>query len=452
MRKYYLYSSFFIVFIGIFTWRLRSFDVSETLSVNHAIFYYFTWCALYLIGVRLFRKSANREGIQIVLISAVVARLFFVFLPIITTSDIYRYLWEGYLVRSGVNPYLYAPEAAELLSFRTEYWGEIEHGHLAAIYPPVAQYLLALFCHTVFSWKMFLLGCEIATLYLILQILHLKRLPPGRVAYYALLPVPLLETVYGGHLEGALVPLMLGFVYLAELIRKEARDHGEIVRKRRLLLAGVIAAAAGLVKFVSFFPVAVYLVRCRKEIGTEAVARIGASTVLSCVILTAPFVIAGPELFASLFAYLSHWRFNDSFLHLLGSLQSVDWSDLGSFAHIKWLLLIVWILIVGTMIYLRASWLTISLYGFSLYLLLSAVFHPWYILWAAPFLCFVRSTAVVYLALAVPLAYSAQMARADDVAVMVKVIEFLPVYILLARRVLREYRRREQRKLREVSA
>ncbi|MEO0771021.1 MAG: hypothetical protein AAFY72_16635 [Cyanobacteria bacterium J06649_4] len=54
-------------------------------------------------------------------------------------DDIWRYLWEGHIQNLGFNPYLIAPDAVELLPFRFDWWWQMNHPHLPAIYPPVTQ-------------------------------------------------------------------------------------------------------------------------------------------------------------------------------------------------------------------------------------------------------------------------------------------------------------------------
>ena len=55
-------------------------------------------------------------------------------------DDIWRYLWEGLLQTQGFSPYDYAPNAEILVPLRTEWWSQINHPDISAIYPPVTQF------------------------------------------------------------------------------------------------------------------------------------------------------------------------------------------------------------------------------------------------------------------------------------------------------------------------
>ena len=68
---------------------------------------------------------------------AIATRL--ILLPMYPGDDIWRYLWEGNIQNLGFSPYDFAPNAAELIPYRTEWWSQINHSGVTAIYPPLSQ-------------------------------------------------------------------------------------------------------------------------------------------------------------------------------------------------------------------------------------------------------------------------------------------------------------------------
>lgn len=60
-------------------------------------------------------------------------------LPMHPGNDIWRYLWEGRLQNLGINPFVLAPTAPELVPLRTEWWSLINNADVSAIYPPITQ-------------------------------------------------------------------------------------------------------------------------------------------------------------------------------------------------------------------------------------------------------------------------------------------------------------------------
>ena len=88
---------------------------------------------------------------------------------------------------------------------------------------------------------------------------------------------------------------------------------------------------------------------------------------------------------------------------------------------------------------LRSSYLTVGMI-----LLLTTTVHPWYLLWMAPFLAIYPSPAWLYLSLSVGLSYhSAYLAIPgepwEDV-VWVKVLEYVPFFVLATWSMLRQIR------------
>ena len=68
---------------------------------------------------------------------AILTRLLLLFMH--PGDDVWRYLWEGYIQTQGFSPYELAPNAAELVPYRTEWWSLINHKGVSAIYPPITQ-------------------------------------------------------------------------------------------------------------------------------------------------------------------------------------------------------------------------------------------------------------------------------------------------------------------------
>ncbi|NER37652.1 MAG: glycosyltransferase [Oscillatoria sp. SIO1A7] len=61
-------------------------------------------------------------------------------LPMYPGDDIWRYLWEGHLQNLGISPYRFAPDAAELVPYHTEWWHLVNNPDTSAIYPPLTQW------------------------------------------------------------------------------------------------------------------------------------------------------------------------------------------------------------------------------------------------------------------------------------------------------------------------
>jgi alpha-1,6-mannosyltransferase len=182
--------------------------------------------ALYLAAswLVLTRAGPDRVVLALVLGIGLLFRLAVVPSPVWLSSDPYRYLWDGRVQLAGVNPYRYAPAASELAHLRDQsIHANINRPTKRTVYPPGAEMLFALVAavapSSLVGWRLFLLGCEIATCGLLLRLLDRMGRPPTGVILYAWAPLAVWEGVQAAHVEVAFLPALL----LALLCRQEGR-------------------------------------------------------------------------------------------------------------------------------------------------------------------------------------------------------------------------------------
>jgi hypothetical protein len=120
-------------------------------------------------------------------------------LPMYPGSDIWRYLWEGYIQHYGVSPYQFAPNAPELEALRTSWWMNVNLPEVSAIYPPLTQFgfrLLAALAPSVLLFKLAFVAADLLICYLLA-----RRFPYRQVTRYAWNPVILYSFAGGGHYD-----------------------------------------------------------------------------------------------------------------------------------------------------------------------------------------------------------------------------------------------------------
>ncbi|MEM9931662.1 MAG: hypothetical protein AAF840_17785, partial [Bacteroidota bacterium] len=180
-------------------------------------------------------------------------RVALVFAFPLLSDDVYRFIWDGNLVAAGINPFTQLPafylEAGnEVPGLTKELFAKLNSPDYYTIYPPVAQ---AVFTAAAWlsptSWygaavvmKLFLLACELGTLWIMWQLLgastqvqgkvkeqstlppeqrttepknHLSKEPPNQrtnhLLYYWLNPLILVEIMGNLHFEGAMIFFLL---------------------------------------------------------------------------------------------------------------------------------------------------------------------------------------------------------------------------------------------------
>ena len=77
--------------------------------------------AVYLVAVLMVtHRPATRHGIWVVLLVAAAIRLPLIPAPPFLSTDLYRYVWDGWVQAKGVNPYRYVPADPALGSLRDD--------------------------------------------------------------------------------------------------------------------------------------------------------------------------------------------------------------------------------------------------------------------------------------------------------------------------------------------
>src|SRR5246127_2983463 len=119
------------------------------------------------------RRVFPSKTLWIIFIGAVLFRVLFLPLdPPRLSTDIYRYIWDGRVQGSGINPYLYLPVDPRLSGLRdSAIYPHINRKEYArTIYPPVAQmffFVATRVTQSVPGFKSIFIGIDLITILLI---------------------------------------------------------------------------------------------------------------------------------------------------------------------------------------------------------------------------------------------------------------------------------------------
>jgi rSAM/selenodomain-associated transferase 2 len=335
------------------------------------------------------------------------------FLPLAPASDVYRYVWEGFVQTRGLNPYLLAPADAGLAPLAAGPMAAVlplvNHPELTAIYGPLAQlvfWLLAALRPEPFFFKCVFGAMDAITLLLLGWLLARRDLPAGRLFYYAANPLPLVFIAGEGHLDSLMTVLLL----LGMALMLAARPG------KAFFCIGL----AAMVKYLAWFAVPFLLTGRNWRYAPLCLVPLG---------LFAPYADAGGGLFASLLLFGTRLHYHDGLTDLLRLLFGAAALPLAALV-----LLGAWLAIFLTVHEpLRAVFLA----GGALLLCLPTL-HPWYLLPLAPLAAALASPAWLFLqaALAAAALPAADLARQTGIFQEVrwhKLLAYLPGAGMLAR-------------------
>lgn len=382
-----------------------------------------------IILVQRGEESVTQQ--RIIMLAGLLFRLALLPIGPFTSTDIYRYVWDGRVQAAGINPYRYAPPAPELAMLRDqEIYPNINNPSLPTIYPPLAEgfFFIAykigqLGVGGIVGIKLLALIADLAALALLWRLLARQKMaPPSYLVIYWWAPLIILEFFISTHVDALGVPLLLLFLYY--------------MQKEQLNRAAAALAGAALIKLlpVVFLPAIVW------RLGVKRSVKFLAIFALVLVIGYLPFLTVGTGVFFSLFTYMRSWTYNSSVYSVLETITSTPMAA----RAICYLAIIGWAAVVA--IRLAGERLTSAMFWtlVGLYLFFPTVF-PWYLSWLVPFTVFERARASwIFLAL-VPISYWLQAGYNDPhivlEGVIVRMIEYAPLLLLVVQKLAGKYQR-----------
>ena len=299
------------------------------------------------------------------------------------SDDLYRYVWDGWLSVSGVNPFRFVPSAPELSAFQSsDLFRALNSPEYHSIYPPLSQ-VVFLAGGVVYDWAgwpaaayavkgvfMLLEGTGVVLLVAAARAMGIRT---GAVALYALNPVALVTLTAGGHSESGLV---LGFGLMA---------YGVASDRRRLSWVGLVLASAA--KGIPILLAPLLLRRQWTNAGPREAVLAPLPAIALGLGLLAPFYFPGAmqAIGSSANLYVQLFEFNAGLYFLLKEaglwVTGEDWGKtIGPALRVAFLsgVALIWL---RWPIRAAAGLLRASLAILGLYLVTATTVHPWYIIW-----------------------------------------------------------------------
>ena len=278
------------------------------------------------------KKEPNLHNVLVVFIVAVLARLILLPSVPIHENDVYRYIWDGKVALSGINPYKYSPQQAQikpenqesqtyddflkLKELRDEnrtFYNRIGYKDVSTIYPPLTQFVFMVSTFlgrgSIWFMKFLFILFDLAAIFLIYKILQLLKLNPLNVVIYAWSPLVLKEFANSGHYDSVAILCVVASVYF--------------ILSSRTKIAGVMMGLGVLSKFypLIFVPFFLKLKQYKSFIIALSVSVIG----------YLPFFAWGRtnllEIFSGLNSYTKSWSINGFIFEMTHSTLSLVFQD-----------------------------------------------------------------------------------------------------------------------------
>jgi len=339
------------------------------------------WALAWVIAVAAAFRLPRRVAVVAILGAGIGLRIAALAGGPTTSDDLYRYSWDGRAQAAGVDPYAYAPNSPAVIGLRDPWlWPDtagcaalhrragctrINRAPQRTIYPPVAEawfgavYRLAGDGARHKPWQVAGLFTELGVLALLPVALRRNGRDPRWLALYALSPVPVLEVVNNGHVDGLAVVAIVAALAVIPGRPTWWRD----------VAAGALIAVAALVKL---YP-ALLIVALAGMGGARryrSLVRAGVTAAVLGVLAYLPHVVrVGRRVLGYLPGYLNEEHYNTGARFLLASLTRLPAGPVSVLALAG---VVAWVLVRRPPVPVAASLL------FGTVLLTASPVQPWY--------------------------------------------------------------------------
>lgn len=307
-------------------------------------------------------------------------RFIFLFsLPALST-DFYRYIWDGNLIASGINPFSYRPSqllddpAIGVSGISQELFQKLNSPDYYSVYPPVSQFVFWVaaviggqnILLNVIVMRLFIIGAEIGTASLLIKLFKTYGFDQKFTILYLLNPLVILEFAGNLHFEALMIFFVLGAVYF--------------MKKQNYLFSGGFFAMAISTKLIPIIFLPFILKRIRKRESVIVYLTTGVITLFTFLPVLNSMFINGFT--SSLALYFQKFEFNASIFYLV---KGIGFQFAGfDVLQVAGLVLafIAFVLIIFTALKdaeEKNLLLAVFKWPLFIYLLLSPIVHPWYI-------------------------------------------------------------------------
>ncbi len=324
------------------------------------------------------------------------------------SDDVYRFIWDGRLSASGINPFSQLPanlvaSSKVVTGLTPQLFAQLNSPGYFTIYPPVMQaaFWFAGKCFPtniyagIVCLKGFILLAEVGNIFLLPVILRRLKLPEHWSLIYILNPLVITELMGNVHFEAAMIFFMLLSLYLF------------LKKKKHLSAVALGLSICTKLVPVIFIPLIIAKLGWKKGMIFSVIS--GAVTLILFLFMLDEQTIK--SFFASIDLFFTKFEFNASLYYLVRWLGY----QLNGYNIIAWAG--PWLAVVSTITILLISFpkpefTTVQFFAKALlivtvYYLCSTTVHPWYIVMPVALSVFTRYRFALAWSYVVTLSYYA---------------------------------------------
>ncbi|MFC4221043.1 polyprenol phosphomannose-dependent alpha 1,6 mannosyltransferase MptB [Flagellimonas marina] len=369
------------------------------------------FAGLFFFMVKL--MQFEKWNFKFLLVAGILFRLIFLFSEPNLSQDFYRFIWDGELIKNGLNPYLHTPNDLIGKSSLAIANAQELHTNMGALhaknysnYPPINQLLFALaailgggsILGSIIVMRLTLILADIGVLYFGRKLLQNLNQSTHVSFWYFLNPLVIIELTGNLHFEGVMLFFLVWALYL--------------ISKKKWILATPMYSLSIMVKLMPllFLPIFLRYFGVKKSVMFYGLVGVG------CVLLLLPFYAPSfiENYSETLKLWFSNFEFNASIYNIIKKIavvnyESKPWELIESYGKIITKVILGITLLIT---FLRKnntleSVITAMVLVLSFYYFLSSTVHPWYVVFLMGLSLFTKYRFPLVWSLAIVLSYQA---------------------------------------------
>lgn len=274
-----------------------------------------------LILIYLLKRYGIELPLWLVLSITVILRIAFALKAPELSNDIYRYLWDGIIFNSGINPYAFTPiDIYKSLPEYAEIFHKLDHNDFFTIYPPVSQLFFGISAYiskNLVGMKILLAILDVITCLFIYMLLKFFHQSTSFGLLYAFNPLVVIEISGSGHIDGLGVFFLAFCMFLLSryVLPHDTKINYDFSIKDTVMMAaiGVLFAFAVLTKLfpLVFLPLFVFLLPIKLFLLFFLVFML---TIISTITVFYPGIL---NMLTTLSIYTANWEFSNILFKIL---------------------------------------------------------------------------------------------------------------------------------------
>ncbi len=336
----------------------------------------------------------EKWNFKFLLIVGILFRLVFLIAEPNLSQDFYRFIWDGELIKNGINPYLYTPDQIMeqgTVSFTS--MNELHEGMSSlnarhySNYPPVNQVLFALasilgggsVMGSMIAMRLTVIAADLGVLYFGRKLLQNLNKANHMAFWYFLNPLVIIELTGNLHFEGVMLFFFVWALYL--------------ISKNKWLWATPIYAISIMIKLMPILFLPIFL----KYFGFKKSVVFYTLVILGCSALLLPFY---SPVFIDNYAetvglWFSNFEFNASMYNVVKKIavsyyEAKPWELIDAYGSMLTKAMVAMVLLIALLRKNRKmeDVITSMVFALALYYFLSSTVHPWYVVFLLGFAIF----------------------------------------------------------------